>query len=133
MDGNGNYYYKLFASYSGDGGRTWQPQIQLTTDFMWELSEFVYPQAVVLGTTLVVATQTDGETGTFVIWNSSVSNKLEVSVIYNDCIEGADTVTTSLSFYSNIQIKVCNSDVVFAVNCMLVAGVYDVQSSACFC
>ena len=71
MDGNGNYYYKLFASYSGDGGRTWQPQIQLTTDFMWELSEFVYPQAVVLGTTLVVATQTDGETGTFVMGDDS--------------------------------------------------------------
>jgi len=66
MDGNGNYYYKLFASYSGDGGRTWQQQIQLTTDFMYELSEFVYPQAAVIGTTLVVAVQSDGESGTFV-------------------------------------------------------------------
>ena len=66
MDGNGNFYYKLFASYTADGGRTWEPQIQLTTDFMWELSECVYTQAAVVGTTLVIASQFDGETGTFV-------------------------------------------------------------------
>ena len=66
MDGAGNFFYKLFASYSGDGGRTWQPQIQLTTDFMYELSECVYTQAAVVGTTLVVACQMDGYTGTFV-------------------------------------------------------------------
>ena len=61
-----NFYYKLFASYTADGGRTWAPQVQLTTDFMWSLNEFVYVQAAVSGTTLVVAAQTDGETGTFV-------------------------------------------------------------------
>ena len=61
-----NFYYKLFASYSGDGGRTWAHQVQLTTDFMWELTECVYPQAAVVGTTLVVAAQFDGGTGTFV-------------------------------------------------------------------
>ena len=66
MDGNGNFYYKLFASYSADGGRTWEPQIQLTTDFMFELSELVYAQAAVMGTTLVVAVQEDGTTGTYV-------------------------------------------------------------------
>ena len=65
-DGNGNYYYKLFASYSGDGGRTWAHQIQLTTDFMYELSECVYAQAAVVGTTLVIAVQMDSETGTYV-------------------------------------------------------------------
>ena len=66
-DGAGNYYYKLFASYSGDGGRTWEHQIQLTTDFMWELSECVYSQAAVVGTTLVIAAQFDMYTGTFVM------------------------------------------------------------------
>ena len=65
MDGT-NYFYKLFASYSGDGGRTWAHQIQLTTDFMYDLSECVYNQAAVVGTTLVIATQMDGATGTFV-------------------------------------------------------------------
>jgi hypothetical protein len=63
MDWNGNYYFKLFGSYSNDGGRTWTPQIQLTKDFMWSLNEFVYPQAAVIGTTLVVAVQTDEKTG----------------------------------------------------------------------
>ena len=65
-DGNGNYYYKLFASYTADGGRTWAPQVQLTTDFMYELTECVYTQAAVVGTTLVIASQCDGLTGTFV-------------------------------------------------------------------
>ena len=63
---SGNFYYKLFASYTGDGGLTWAPQIQLTTDFMFDLSECVYPQAAVVGTTLVVAVQMDGAPGTFV-------------------------------------------------------------------
>ena len=67
VDGtSGNYYYKLFAAYTADGGLTWTPQIQLTDDFMWTLNEFVYTQAAVIGTTLVIAVQTDGEAGTFV-------------------------------------------------------------------
>ena len=67
IDGtSSNFYYKLFASYTPDGGRTWAPQIQLTDDFMWSLNEFVYVQAAVAGSTLVVAVQTDGEAGTFV-------------------------------------------------------------------
>ena len=67
MDGAGNYYYKLFASYTGDGGRTWAPQVHITNDFMYQYNECVYPQAAVIGTTLVVAAQMDGETGTFVM------------------------------------------------------------------
>ena len=63
---NDNYYYRLFASYSYNGGRTWTPQIQLTEDFMWELNEFAYPQAAVIGRTLVIAVETDGMSGTFV-------------------------------------------------------------------
>ena len=66
MDGACNYYYKLFASYTGDGGRTWEPQIHITNDFMYQYNECVYPQAAVIGTTLIVAAQMDGETGTFV-------------------------------------------------------------------
>ena len=67
IDGtSSNFYYKLFASYTPDGGRTWAPQIQLTDDFMWSLNEFVYVQAAVAGSTLVIAVQTDGEAGTFV-------------------------------------------------------------------
>ncbi len=66
MDYNGKFYFKLFASYSLNGGLTWTPQTQLTDDFMWALNEFVYPQAAVIGSTLVVAVQTDSETGTFI-------------------------------------------------------------------
>ncbi len=65
-DGAGNYYYKLFASYSGDGGMTWSTMKHLTNDFMYQYSECVYPQATVIGNTLVVAAQLDGATGTFV-------------------------------------------------------------------
>ena len=67
QDGVGNFYYKLFASYTADGGRTWAPQIQLTNkNWMYAESECVYTQAAVVGTTLVVATQMDFETGTYV-------------------------------------------------------------------
>ena len=67
IDGSSNLnYFKLFASASDDGGRTWDHQVQLTTDFMFEMSECVYPQAAVVGNTLVVAAQFDGGTGSFV-------------------------------------------------------------------
>ena len=65
MDGT-NFYFKLFASCSYNGGRTWTQQIQLTDDFIWSLNEFVYPQVAVIGRTLVIAVQTDNETGTYV-------------------------------------------------------------------
>ncbi|MBR1513713.1 MAG: T9SS type A sorting domain-containing protein [Bacteroidales bacterium] len=60
------HYYKLFASYSGDGGKTWARQKQLTTDFMYEISECIYAQAAVMGTTLVVAVQMDQNADSFV-------------------------------------------------------------------
>ena len=67
IDGNnGNYYYKLFAAYSGDGGKTWSNQVHITNDFMLTYTEHVYTQAAVIGQTLVVACQADGQTGTFV-------------------------------------------------------------------
>ena len=63
---NGNYLYKLFASATTDGGLTWLPMKHLTNDFNYQLAECVYSQAAVVGNTLVVAAQMDGETGTFV-------------------------------------------------------------------
>ena len=65
MDGT-NYFYKLFASYSPDGGRTWADMRHLTNDFTHIYSECVYSQAAVYGTTLVIAAQVDGTTGTYV-------------------------------------------------------------------
>jgi hypothetical protein len=66
MDEVGNYYYKLFASYSPDGGLTWTPQVHITNDFMLTYTEHVYTQAAVVGGTFVVACQADGMTGTYV-------------------------------------------------------------------
>lgn len=60
------YYFKLFANYSGDGGLTWSTMVPLTNDFMFSNTEFAYPQATVIGTTLVVAVQADGSPGTYV-------------------------------------------------------------------
>lgn len=64
-DENGNYYYKLFARYSGDGGVTWSPMVHLTNDLMWNYNEFVYNQAAVVGRKLIVASQVDGQTGSY--------------------------------------------------------------------
>ena len=90
-----NFYFKLFASYSGDGGLTWQRQKQLTTDFIYELSECVYPQAAVVGTTLIVATQMDGGTGTFV---------MEADIDGSDCYYQGMTFELSELFSSvNVQ------------------------------
>ena len=61
-----NYYYKLFARASFDGGQTWSTMKQLTTDFMYTISEFVYSQAVVRNGQLIIASQTDSSTGTYV-------------------------------------------------------------------
>ena len=66
MDANGNYYFKVYASCSDNGGRTWFPQIELTDDFMYSYTEFVYPQAAIVGHTLIVACQADETTGTVV-------------------------------------------------------------------
>ena len=62
-----NFYYKLFASASNDNGRTWSDMVQLTTDFMYQYNECVYPQALVRNNTLIIAVQMDPETGTFVM------------------------------------------------------------------
>ena len=62
-----NHWYKLFASYSGDGGKTWCQQVHITNDFMLTYTEHVYTQATVMGNTLIIACQTDGATGTSVM------------------------------------------------------------------
>ena len=66
MDEAGNFYFKLFAAYSGDRGMTWTDPVHVTNDFMLTYYECVYTQAVVLGQNLIIASQTDGMTGTFV-------------------------------------------------------------------
>ena len=62
-------FFKLFARASFDNGTTWTPMIQLTNDFMFQYTEFVYPQAAIdaVNNQLVVVVQTDGEPDSFVI------------------------------------------------------------------
>ncbi|KWW26189.1 MAG: hypothetical protein F082_10 [bacterium F082] len=111
MDANtGNFFYKLFASYSGDGGRTWAHQIQLTNDFMYDLSECVYPQAAVIGTTLVIAVQMDGAPGTFVQSDDTEAGDnyyqgltFELNDLFPDAGVGVPEVShnTHMSIYPN--------------------------------
>ena len=62
-------FFKLFARATFDKGETWTPMIQLTTDFMFQYTEFVYPQAAIdpINNQLVVVVQTDGEPDSFLI------------------------------------------------------------------
>ena len=62
-------FFRLFARASFDNGTTWTPMIQLTTDFMFQYTEFAYPQAAIdaINNQLVVVVQTDGEPDSFVI------------------------------------------------------------------
>ena len=111
LDGtSGNFFYKLFASYTGDGGLTWAPQIQLTTDFMFDLSECVYPQAAVVGTTLVIAVQMDGAPGTFVQSDETEASDnyyqgmtFELNDLFPDAGVGVPEVShnTHMSVYPN--------------------------------
>ena len=59
--------FKVFARASFDKGESWTPMRQLTTDFMYQLSECVYPQAAIAGNKLVVAVQMDGEPDSYLI------------------------------------------------------------------
>ena len=65
-DDNDNYYYKLFASYSYDGGNHWTDMVHLTNSSYFQSKECVYPQATVVNNRLVIACQMDGATGTYV-------------------------------------------------------------------
>ena len=78
-----NHWFKLFASYSGDGGKTWCKQVHITNDFMLQYTEHVYTQATVMGNTLVIACQTDGGTGTSVM---------------EDDIDSSDNLYTGFTF-----------------------------------
>jgi hypothetical protein len=60
-------FFKLFTRASFDKGNTWTPMIQLTTDFMYQYSECVYPQAAITNNQLVIACQMDGEPDSFII------------------------------------------------------------------
>ena len=119
-DINGYHYYKLFASYSDNGGLHWTPMIQLTKYPVFNDNEFVYNQAVVLGNKLIIASQCDGETSTYVqseesdpfdnryvgftfdldeLFGSTLSQHFTVSATTN--MEDAGTVAGTGEYYPN--------------------------------
>lgn len=64
---DGLYSYNIFASYSMDGGLTWGTMVPLMCyQFEWSQSEVVYPQAAVIGNTLIICTMVDYAPGTSV-------------------------------------------------------------------
>lgn len=62
-------FFKLFTCASFDNGMTWTPMRHLTDDFMFQYTEFVYPQAAIdpINNQLVVVVQADGEPDSFLI------------------------------------------------------------------
>ena len=79
-----NHWFKLFASYSGDGGKTWSDQVHVTNDFLMTYTEHVYTQATVRDQTLIIACQTDGGTGTSVMEDDTdASDNLYTGYTFN--------------------------------------------------
>ena len=59
--------FKVFTRASFDNGESWTPMKHLTTDFMYELSECVYPQAAITDNKLVIAVQMDQQPDSYLI------------------------------------------------------------------
>ena len=110
---NGDQYLmKLFTRASEDGGNTWGPMINLTTDFMYQYNECVYPQAAITNNQLVIAVQMDGEPDSFVIGSGGDADQFDnyyqgltfdlMELFGYDAVEEPTTVSnTSLSIYPN--------------------------------
>ena len=62
-----NYFFKIVAAYSCDGGMSWSHPINLVAnEFEFMECEMVYPQVAVIGNTLIVVAQVDYAPGTYV-------------------------------------------------------------------
>ncbi|MBR1513714.1 MAG: T9SS type A sorting domain-containing protein [Bacteroidales bacterium] len=71
---NSQYFFKIFARASFDNGESWTPMKHLTYDFMYELSECVYPQAAIAGNNLVIAVQMDQQPDSYLIGSGGDTN-----------------------------------------------------------
>jgi hypothetical protein len=104
--------FKLFTKASYDKGATWTPMYQLTTDYIYSETEFVYPQAAITGNNLVVVAQSDEQPDSYTIGTGG-------DVVQDDCyyqgftfdltelfpgwdgVEEVESVKTSMSIYPN--------------------------------
>ena len=116
---NNDHFFKIFTRASLDGGLTWTHMQNLTSDFMYSLSEFVYPQAAITGNTLVVAAQMDGEPDSFIIGTGgdvTADDNLYQAFTYNlmelfpeyDGIEEEVVHNTRMSVYPNPAVNQLN-------------------------
>ena len=120
IDEAGNYFFKLFAAYSGDRGMTWTDPVHITNDFMLTYTEHVYAQAAVMGHTLVVAVQADGMTGTFVQSDDTDGSDNHYSGYTYDLDELFPNAGVGVSeIEHNTQISVYPNPAVGQVNVML--------------
>lgn len=109
-DDAGNYYYKIFAAYSGDGGRTWSTPKHITNTFLFTYNECIYNQAAVVGENLIIASQMDGAPGSSVQNNDSDSGDnlyqgivVDLKEIFPDAGVGMPEVenTLTMNIYPN--------------------------------
>ena len=109
VDEIGNYYFKMFASCSKDGGETWSDMIHITNDFLFGYTEFVYPQAAITNNKLVITAQADGCSDTNLLGDDpDPSDNYYHGLIYDlndlfgyDGIDETIVSNTSLSVYPN--------------------------------
>ena len=107
-------FFKLFTRASFDNGVTWTPMRQITDDFMFQYTEFFYPQAAIdpINNQLLVVVQTDGEPDTYLIGSGGDTDQFDnlftaLTFDLNDLFgydgigEGPMMNNTTLSVYPN--------------------------------
>ena len=117
-DGSGQYFMKLFACASEDGGNTWTHMKHLTNDFMYEYSECVYPQAAIANNQLIIAAQLDGETDSYTIGTGGDTDQFDcyyngftfdlLDLFGYDAIEEPVSNNTAMSIYPNPAVDQLN-------------------------
>ena len=119
QDGHGKFFFKVFTRASFDGGMSWSPMQQLTTNFMYQYSECVYPQAALTNNMLVIACQMDGEADSWVIGNGNDADGSDnfyqgitfslLDLFGYDSVEENNTVSnTTMSLYPNPAVEQLN-------------------------
>jgi len=113
----GMHYFKVFTRASMDHGLTWTPMKHLTSDFMFEMSECVYPQAAITGNTLVVACQMDGEPHSYTVNNGDTEAydnyyqafSFDLEELFGfDAVEEQVSSNTKMNLYPNPAVDQLN-------------------------
>ena len=107
-------FFKLFARASFDNGNSWSNMIQLTDDFMFQYTEFNYPQAAIdpINNQLIVVVQTDGQPDSYLIGSGGDTDQMDNLFTaltfdlnelfgYDGIGEGPMANNTTLSVYPN--------------------------------